>query len=188
MLGAMPQEPPRRRPLTAASLENAALHYLQRFATSSENLRRVLMRRVERSARLDGADRDAGAALVDALVARYLRAGLLDDATYAAARTRSLHRRGLALRAIAGKLAERGVDGATIGAALAGLRDEMPDADLAAAVAYARRRRLGPFRPADLRPAHRDRDLAAMARAGFSYDVATRVTDAASVADIEALI
>ena len=40
------RKPPRKA--TAASLENAALYYLERFATSSENLRRVLMRRVER--------------------------------------------------------------------------------------------------------------------------------------------
>ena len=38
-----------------------------------------------------------------------------------------------------------------------------------AAVALARRRRLGPFRQKE-RKEHRDRDLAAMARGGFEYD------------------
>lgn len=52
--------PPKRRPtppLTAEALENAALVYLARYQTSAENLRRVLARRVERAARVGGADR-----------------------------------------------------------------------------------------------------------------------------------
>src|SRR3546814_7265925 len=39
--------------------------------------------------------------------------------------------------------------------------------ELAAAIAYARRRRLGPFRTPDARADRRDKDLAALARAGF---------------------
>ena len=73
---------PRRRPPRKATpryLENAALHYLERFATSAENLRRVLMRKVDRSARAHGTDPDEGAAAVEALIERFVRAGLLDD-------------------------------------------------------------------------------------------------------------
>lgn len=180
----MTSKPPRRKPVTAASLERAALHYLQRFATSSENLRRVLMRRVERAARAGMAEREAAAALVDDLIARYRRAGLLDDAVYADAKARSLHRRGLPLRAIAARLAEKGVEDDATAAAIANLRRELPDADLAAAVAHARRRRIGPYRPAEDRAAHRERDLASLARAGFPYEVAARVLAAESPEDV----
>ena len=47
-----------------------------------------------------------------------------------------------------------------------------------AAVALARRRRLGPFRPEKDRKDKRLRDLAAMARAGFAFDIAKKVIDA----------
>ena len=47
-----------------------------------------------------------------------------------------------------------------------------------AAVNLARRRRLGPFRRAEERAAFRGKDLAAFARAGFSYATAKRVLDA----------
>ena len=47
------------RKATPKRLERVALHYLERYSSSSENLRRVLMRRVERSARAHGTDRDA---------------------------------------------------------------------------------------------------------------------------------
>ncbi len=172
----------RVRPITAQRLENVALHYLQRFASSSGNLRRVLMRRVETAARAveDGqaeAVRAEGAKLVDALVARYLATGVLDDAAYAEMKARSLHRRGASPRAIRQKLALKGVDADTAEAGLARLEEETGDAETAAAVALARRRRLGPWRTQG-RAEARAKDLAAMARAGFSWDAAAKVIDA----------
>ncbi|HZW47967.1 MAG TPA: regulatory protein RecX, partial [Microvirga sp.] len=45
-----------------------------------------------------------------------------------------------------------------------------------AARAFARRRKLGPYRPGERVP-YRDKDLAAMARAGFRFDVARSIID-----------
>lgn len=180
------------RPITAQYLDNVALHYLQRFASSSGNLRRVLMRRVERAAaaaesrEAGEALRDRAAPLVDALVERYCRSGLLDDAAYAAAKARSLHRRGASLRAIRHGLAQRAVAADSAEEAVAALAAEAADPDLAAALALARRRRLGPFRAREARADHRMRDLAALARAGFAYQVAARVVDADDPAALEA--
>ncbi|WP_029008576.1 regulatory protein RecX [Azospirillum halopraeferens] len=173
--------PARREPrrVTPQYLENAALHYLERFASSAENLRRVLMRKVDRSVRAHGTDREEAAGWVDALVARYRTAGLLNDTAYADLRAGSLHRRGASTRAIREKLAAKGVGRAEVDAALERLdADTEGDPDLAAAAAFARRRRLGPFRPAEARADHRDRDLAALGRAGFDYATARRVVDA----------
>lgn len=172
---------------TPGRLERAALHYLERFASSAENLRRVLMRRVERSARIHGTDREAGARAVDDILARFARAGLLDDAGYAAMRARSLFRRGASLRAIRYRLGLKGVAEVHVEAALEALRDEVAEPDLAAAIAYARRRRLGPWRTGD-REAFRDRDLAALGRQGFGYGVARKVLDADGPEACEALI
>ena len=170
---------PRR--LSNSSVEAAALHYLERFAASAEALRRVLLRRVEHAARLRGEDAAEGRAMVDALIARYLASGLLDDRRYAEAKGRSILRQGGSIRAIRCRLAAKGVAPETIEAALGDLRDEqagsIDELDLAAAVALARRRRLGPYRPADQRVSARDRDLAALGRAGFSWEIARRVID-----------
>ena len=168
--------PPRR--VTPEYLENSALYYLQRFATSSANLRRVLMRKVERSSAAHGTDREEGARWVDALIERYRRSGLLNDEAYAEAKAASLHRRGTSTRAIRGKLASKGVGQEQADAAIASVDAEVEgDLDLAAALAYARRRRIGPYRSRE-RAERRDRDLAALGRAGFSYDIARRVVDA----------
>lgn len=175
-------KPPRKA--TRQSLENAALHYLERFAASADALRRVLMRRVERSAQAHDTDRAEGAAMVDAILERFRQSGLLNDAVYAEGRTATLHRRGASARGIRRQLAAKGVDRDTVEAAIARLAEEAPDPDFAAAIAYARRRRLGPWRGGD-RATRRDRDLAALARQGFSYDVARRVIDAPSPEALE---
>jgi len=175
------------RKATPKSLENAALYYLERFASSAANLRRVLMRRVERSARAHGTDRAEGAAAVDDIVRRFEASGLLDDRAYAAARAGTLHRRGGSARKIRASLMQKGVAPDDIEAALESLRDEADEPELAAAVALARRRRLGPFRPAADREGRREKDLAALARAGFAYETARQVIEAADIEALEAL-
>ena len=165
------------RPVTSDDLEQIALDYLARFASSAANLRRVLRDKVERSARLHDTNREAGLAAIEALVGRLTAAGALDDRRFAEGRAQSLFRRGASRRAIAAKLSEKGVGDEEIAAALAALEEFAADPELAAALAYARRRRIGPFRGRDARAAARDRDLAALGRAGFGLDVARRVVD-----------
>ena len=164
-------------------LERWALHYLGRYASSAENLRRVLMQRVRRHCHETETAQQA-ATLIDALVTRYCASGLLDDAAYAAGRVQSLHRRGESLRAMRARLAAKGVSAADVANAVSGLRADAPDPDLAAACAFARRRRLGPFRRA---AADHARELGAFARAGFDRRVAEAVLACADVEAIEEL-
>lgn len=165
-----PRRPPRR--VTPDYLQRAAMAYLERYASSAENLRRVLRRKVEQRCRLRGEDPAAFQEAVDEVVARALRSGLVDDVRYAEGRVASLRRRGGSARAIQAKLAQKGVARATVAAAL----EDGPGDELAAAHALARRRRLGPYRPGERAP-YRDKDLAAMARAGFPFAVAREVID-----------
>ncbi|CAO3413169.1 regulatory protein RecX [Azospirillum doebereinerae] len=173
------------RLVTAQYLENSALHYLERFASSTANLRNVLMRKVKLSAKAHGTDPEEGARWIDDLLARYVRSGLLNDETYARMRTESLHRRGASTRAIAQKLASKGIDRDETDKALDSLREDVgPDVDLTAALALAKRRRLGVYRLPEARAAHREKDMAALGRAGFGYEIARRVVDAESPEDL----
>ena len=118
-----------RREIEPELLERWALHYLGRYASSAENLRRVLKRRVRRRSPEAA---QATATLIDELVSRYREAGLLDDAAYAAGRVQSLQRRGESLRSIRARLAAKGVAAGDIADALSDLRAAV-DPDLAAA-------------------------------------------------------
>jgi regulatory protein len=183
-------------PIDRALLEKWALAYLERYASSAENLRRVLQRRVQRRTRADGttdggrdgeAARAAGA-LIDALVVRYRASGLIDDAAYAAGRARSGLARGRSPRRIAVGLAAKGVGPEDAAAAVAALGEDGADPELAAACAYARRRRLGPFRRGPGAAPDRQRELAAFARAGFGRRTAEAVLACADPEAVAALL
>lgn len=186
-----PRKPP--GPVTQAWLQRAALYYLERYSASSAQLQRVLARKVETRLRQRGEAGDAeiagpARAMVAGIVEQAVSGGYVDNASYARARVASLRRRGGSQRAIMAKLREKGLDPALITEALAEDVAAHSDADAGddpearaqreyeAAEAYARRRRLGAHRIPP-QPERRDRDIAAMARAGFALALAIRVID-----------
>lgn len=159
-------------------LRDAALKYLARYSATQASLLRVLTRRVDRWARAAEAPAETARASLAAarmVVERLVAVGAVDDAAFAAGRARTLHRAGRSRRAIAAHLQAKGVPGE-----LAALPED-PDAELAAALLYCGRRRMGPFRPEPdpslptPDPALRAKDLARLARAGFPGGVAARV-------------
>ncbi len=178
-------------PEAAPDLREAALAYLARFATTEAGLLRVLERRVARWARQavrQGADPDAVGPIEEQahrearLVAvDMVRLGAVDDASFAASRVRALSRGGRSSRAVAAHLAGRGVAAETVARAVEEARAEAlldpRDAELAAALIQARRRRIGPFAATEPDLAARTRALGALARAGFAHEVARRALD-----------
>ncbi len=168
------------KPPDRAALHEAALAHLGRFAATEAALLHVLQRRVqrwERRAREANVEPDAiaaasaaGLAAAREIVSRLAAAGAVSDAAFADARAKRLHREGRSRRAITAHLAARGVAAATAAAAL----PENDASELDAAVAFARRRRIGPFRAGEADSARRLRELGALARAGFARDIALR--------------
>jgi regulatory protein len=176
---------------TPASLRRAAESYVARFASSAEQLRRVLMRRVERSARAHDTDREAGAAEVGKIIDRYRELGLIDDAAFARSRAAGLFGRGESPSAIRRRLMLQGVGETDIDDALAHLLDDSEDAhtidDLAdeAAIRFARRSRIGPFRRQPADADGKRRELARLARRGFGLEIAKRIVYAETEEDLE---
>ena len=160
-------------PPDEGSLRQAALTYLTRYSSTKAGLLGVLTRRVQRWAhRADAPAEQVSACLQAAhsVVSRLAAAGAVDDAAFAAGRARSLQRAGRSRRAITAHLQAKGVP-----ADLAILPDD-PEAELAAALLYVHRRRMGPFRAqAEPDPVRHTRDLARLARAGFAAETARRV-------------
>lgn len=181
---------PRRSPaITGSALEQAALFYLERYAASSGQLRRVLLRRVKRAEMLGAAADEIGAARdrIEALITRLLASGILDDRRFAESQAQSLQRRGTSRRHIRQRLAAKGIARDFVEDALEAMEPEGETGELAAACMLARRRRLGPYRAPGKRGEFREKDLAALARAGFSLDVARRVLAARDPEALERL-
>jgi len=164
-----------RRPLDAAQLEELALGYAARYATSAAKLSDYLRRKL-RERGWDG----EGEPPVGGIVARLEEARYVDDAAYARMRAGGLFRRGYGPRRVSQALHAAGIAEDLRHDSL-GERAE----HRAAAVALARKRRFGPFHAGALDRAQRERQVAAMLRAGHPLDSARRIVDAESEAALE---
>ncbi|HEY3493386.1 MAG TPA: RecX family transcriptional regulator [Polyangiaceae bacterium] len=159
-------KPARDEPLEPRDLEAAALRYLNRFDCSVQKLRRHLSLLIRRR----GGDALALGDALEALLARYQQNGLLNDARFAQNLGERLQERGASRRLILAKLRARGISNADAESSVPRSRE----AELAAARALVRKKRLGPYRAEEERQSLRRRDLATLARAGFDHEVAIR--------------
>lgn len=148
------------RPLTAAALERSALWHLGRRALTTAELRDRLQKKAARHP-----PHELAPTWIDALVLRLASSLILDDQRVAQARIESGRARGLSKRRIGLKL--RGVDKDVTDAAFKNVDEgSTDDADFAAAVVFATKKRLAQKEP--------QKALAALARQGFSFAVAKR--------------
>lgn len=163
------------KPLDHASLRDLALGYAGRYATSTAKLKHYLQRKL----RTRGwAEEDEPQ--VDALIDRFVELGYIDDAAFAEGRTRDLLRRGYGARRVAQALHQAGVDAQELEL------DPPGEAETrAAALAFARRRRIGPFAAEAPDPKTREKQLAALVRAGHHFDAARAILDARTEEEAE---
>lgn len=200
------------KPLDPARMEELALAYVARFATSANKLRQYLLRKlrergfaedaVESWLPDDTTDADAsaenGREHADRIVQRFVEKGYVDDDLYAKTRASSLLSRGYGARRIEATLRHDGI--------AEDLRQSHAPEEAAAreaALALAKKRRFGPYSraafSADEEAPENERDfavwqeqqklrekqLAAMLRAGHDFGAAKSVLDAPSIAAAE---
>lgn len=151
-------------------MQRLALRYVERFATTRGRLVDYLRRKLRERGWAGEGQPDP-----ETLAERFAELGYIDDRAFAEARAASMARRGLGARRVRDAFRRDGI-GQEDAEAVA------PTIDARAAesaLAYARRKRLGPY--AAVAP-DRDalaRQLAAMARAGHAYPLARRILETA---------
>lgn len=168
---AMRQSPPNkpRPPLDRCALEERALAYAGRYATSRAKLAAYLHRKL-RERGWDG----PGDPPVEDIVGRMAALGYVDDRAFAAARAASFGRRGFGVRRLGQALRAAGIEDEDAAEA----RALAEAGGWQAALRYAERRRIGPFATAETDRAGRDRALAAMLRAGHPIGLARLLVQA----------
>lgn len=159
------------RKLCEKSLWNAAVYYLRRYAATEEQLRRVLKRKARRVSPEEPPELKTW---LDAVLLRLKDLGYVNDASVAHAKVSAWRRAGKSTRAIKFQLQLKGVSQDIIQQ----VSQASPESDEVAIWTLARKKKLGPFRRVETRAEFRHKDLAALARAGFSYALAESVVDA----------
>lgn len=163
------------RPLDSPRLEELALAYVARFATSAAKVERYLVRKLRERGWEGERPADPGA-----LVERFVALGYIDDAAWARAKSGGLLRRGYGARRVEQTLGQAGIAEET--------REEVRPGDgeaRRAALVLAARRRFGPWGDGAIDRAVRDKQVAAMLRAGHGFAAARAVVEAPNVAAAE---
>jgi len=151
--------------LDAAALEQLALRYVTRYATTQQRLYDYLLRKCRAKGGLP--DRD----VIDIIVQKMVLAGFVDDLSYAEMRTGALLRRGYGARRIGHSLRQAGISAETTHDMIA----IAPLSTREAAIRFAQRRKLGPFTQRPETPQSRQRDFSALLRAGHDFEDARAV-------------
>ena len=170
----------RAKPLDRTRLEELALAYVARFATSAGKLESYLKRKLRERGFVEGEEPE-----IDALVAKFVAKGYVDDEAYGRAKASDLTARGYGTRRV-----EQALRAAGIGE---DLRHELVPGERAkrrAVVVLARKRGFGPFGQVDADGPEearklKEKRLAALVRAGHDFDHARRVIDAQRVEELE---
>lgn len=157
------------KPLDRTSLDELALAYVARFATSRGKLSRYLQRKLRERGWAGEQEPD-----LPALVDRLARNGFVNDRAFAEAKTSSLLRRGYGRQRIRAQLGADGIGEEDRGTAL----EQAHEQAWSAAMRFAERRRIGPYATVRADQGGRAKALAAMMRAGHPLDVARRIVEA----------
>ena len=167
------------RPLNRQKLDEMALSYVARFATSAGKLSDYLRRKL-RERGWEGEGGPDVAVIVD----RFTQLGYIDDAVFARGKAQGLLRCGYGARRIDQALGAAGI--------AEPLREDARGTEMErrrAALIMARKRRFGPFGLTDegvrLDPALREKQVAAMLRAGHPLALVREVVNAVSQQALE---
>lgn len=165
-------------PLDAAALDRLALRYVERFATTRGKLTDYLRRKI-RERGWEGPPADPAA-----IAERSVELGYVDDRLFAQAKALSMARRGLGARRVGEALRHAGVAGADEDA----VAPEIAARTHETLLAFARRRRIGPFAAAPADRALQAKQVAALVRAGHAPGLAWQVARMAPGDDIAHLV
>ena len=155
------------RPLDQKQLQELALRYVGRYATTRAKLTAYLARKVRERGWDDARGPDA-----EAIAERFAELGYIDDAAFALSKSRVLAGRGYGKRRLLEKLRAAGVDDEDSQEA----REHADEEAISAALRFAQRRRIGPFATTkSTDPRDRERALAAMVRAGHDFALARAI-------------
>ncbi|MEM7666074.1 MAG: RecX family transcriptional regulator [Pseudomonadota bacterium] len=176
-----------RRPLDETSLRDLALSYAARYATTGAKLEGYLARKIRERGVAEDEDGREQQIDVTGLVTRLIELGYVDDDAYARARSRDLTSRGYGKRRVEQALWAAGVEEQV-------RTDHAPSeaASRRAAILLARKRGFGAFghkidpdAPIDQQRAAREKQTAAMLRAGHDFEHARFILGASDTGELE---
>ncbi len=154
--------------ITYKRLYNITLYYLGRYDASSGKVHDMLNRRIYKAQLENTPIPPESAAWINTVIDKMQELGYINDTRFAENQVRILSNQGKSATFIINKLKLAGIDSDTTRAFL---QNNDTKSDLDRALLWLKKKKKGPFRHPE-NPELYQKDLAALARNGFSYETA----------------
>ncbi len=190
---ARPPARPKGMKLDSARLDRLALDYVARYATTSVKLQRYLSRKIMEARHADSIDEAVASTLnaqIADILARCVTLGYVNDRAWAEMKASSLRASGYGDRRVRDNLRSNGIardvveDISLTPHEGTGEDEREAESPMDIALRFARRHRIGPFRPVKENEHQIHQTIGKLVRAGHPYDIAHKISQM-SATDID---
>ena len=161
-------------------IESKALWYLQRYASSSNNLRQYL-RRKTKDTHLNFGSHE----IIEKIIKSFEKQNILNDRIFSESKIRSYLNKGWAFKKIKFKLLELGISKDIADESIDNFEDTNHNLELISAIKLAKKRSIGPYRKSELTDKLKNKEYGILSRAGFSYSLCKKVLNELNLEEID---
>ena len=161
---------------TVDEIRNFALAYVDKYATSKQQLRTYLLKKYLKLSVPNIKKQDV-TNLIDVVLSDLEKSKFINDKFYSESKAKSMIRRGSSINKIRNYLIGKGVKDQFIKDTVNKINENNSDQDFFSAIKICKKKRIGPARTEDNRPLFYKKDISLLARNGFDFETSKKVMD-----------
>ena len=161
---------------TIDEIRNFAYSYLEKYSSSKQQLKAYLYKKLIKINQRKSSKKEIFN-LIDSVIISLENQKLLSDRYYSNAKSKALLKKGYSLNKIRYNLIKRGIEEKYIKDSISKIKENESNPDFFSAIKMCKRRRIGPCREESNRPLFYKKDIAILARSGFSYELSKKVLE-----------
>ena len=172
----------KKKPLnvTVEEMTGFALNYVEKFASSKQQLKTYLLKKYLNSKTPNIKKADISN-LIDIVIEDLEKSKFINDKFYSESKAKSLIQRGASINKIRNYLFSKGVGEKYIKNTIEKINERNDDQDFFSAIKICKKKRIGPSRQENNRPLFYKKDIGVLARSGFNFEVSKSNPDLASI-------
>ena len=157
-------------------IRNFAYVYIEKYSPSKQQLRTYLFKKLIKIQQKISSKKEIFD-LIDSVINTLVDQKFLNDKYYSDAKSKVFYRKGYSLNKIRYSLIKKGIDQKYIQDSISKIKENESDPDFFSAIRICKKKRIGPNREENNRSLFYKKDIAILARSGFSYETSKKVLD-----------
>jgi len=157
-------------------IRNFAYSYLEKYSPSKQQLRIYLFKKLIKTKQNISSKKEIFN-LIDSVITTLVDNKFISDRHYSDIKSKTFLKRGYSLNKIRYSLIKKGIDEKYIKASISKIKEKESDPDFFSAIKLCKKRRIGPIREENNRSLFYKKDIAILARSGFSYELSKKILD-----------